>query len=72
MSYVHFSSWGEVQTAARNGTPLYYQAPMDRHPRAVIAIKVYKNGGIRIDPMSRDADNFTATASHLDRFRKRG
>jgi hypothetical protein len=69
--FTTFSTWDEVLDAARRGDMLYYQAPLDRAPRYVAINKVYKNGTLRIDPLSRDADKFTADAGHLLRFRKR-
>lgn len=69
--FARYDTWLDVLEAARSGKMLYYQAPMDRFPHAVAVVKVHKNGSIRIDPMSRDADKFTADAGHLDRFRKR-
>ena len=33
--------------------------------------KVYKNDKIRIDPLSNQADKFTADAGHLSRFRRK-
>jgi hypothetical protein len=67
-----FSSWNEVLAAARRGDWLAYQAPMDSAPRSIHVDKVYKNGSIRIDPLSNQADKFTANAGHLSRFRRRG
>lgn len=64
-----FSSWDQVLAHARAGLPLWYHAPMDLHARRIRIVRVFKNGKIRIDPMSSDADNFTADAGHLDRFR---
>ncbi len=69
--YVGFSSWGEVLDAARQGTRLWYKAPMDHRPRSIAVVKVFNNGGIRIDPLSNQNDKFTATAGHLDRFYRR-
>lgn len=69
--FIPFATWGDVLDAARRGEDLWYRAPLDRQPASVRVVKVFKNGGIRIDPMSRDADNFTADEGHLDRFRKR-
>jgi hypothetical protein len=68
---VKFETWSDVLDAARSGIHLWYQAPLDARPRSVAVLKVFKNGSIRIDPMSNQADKFTATASHLDRFRLR-
>lgn len=66
--FVAFSSWGDVMEAARHGDRLWYQALFDRRPRSIMVVKVFKNGGIRIDPVSNQADKFTADKGHLDRF----
>ena len=66
-----FSSWSDVLSAARRGDRLWYGAPLDRHPISIMVKKVYKNGKIRIDPMSNQADDFTADAGHLNRFFRR-
>lgn len=71
MNYKEFSTWNEVLSAAAAGEQLWYQAPLDRYPHHVQVVKVFKNGSIRIDPLSRDADRFTADAGHLSRFRYR-
>jgi hypothetical protein len=69
--FVGFPSWVSVLEAARRGDRLWYKAPFDRHPRSIMVVKVFKNGGIRIDPMSNQADKFTADRGHLDRFFRR-
>ncbi len=66
-----FSSWADVLTAARRGDRLWYKPPMDRYPKSIHVIKVFKNGSIRIDPLSNQADKFTANRGHLDRFRRK-
>ena len=66
-----FDTWAGVLEAARSGARLYCQAPFDRSPRAIHVVKVFKNGSIRIDPLSNQADKFTADRGHLDRFRCR-
>ena len=72
---VPFKTWADLISAARAGTPLYYGAPLDiaaSYPyRRVAVLKVYKNGKIRIDPMTSGADHFTADSGHLLRFRFR-
>lgn len=70
-SFEKFSRWADVLDAARRGDTLWYQAPLDYRPVSIRVVRVFKNGKIRIDPMSRDADSFTADAHHLDRFRRR-
>ncbi len=50
---------------------VWYRAPLDARARMVRILKVYKNGKVRIDPCSADADAFTADAGHLDRFARK-
>ncbi len=66
-----FDSWADVLAAARRGDRLWYHAPMDYQPRSIHVVKVFKNGNIRIDPLSNQADKFTADRGHLDRFKRR-
>lgn len=66
-----FSTWSDVLAAARRGERLWYQAPLDARPSSILIVKVYKNDKIRIDPLSNQADPFTADAGHLSRFRRR-
>jgi hypothetical protein len=66
-----FSTWSDVIDAARRGDRLWYQAPLDRSPHSILVVKVFKNDRIRIDPLSNEADKFTADAGHLSRFRKK-
>jgi len=66
-----FASWPDVLAAARRGDRLWYQAALDVRPRAIAVDRVFKNGKIRIDPLSNQADKFTADVGHLDRFRRR-
>ena len=74
-SFESYTSWDEVLAAASRDGRLYYQAPLDavagRSPRMVLVDKVYKNGKLRIDPLSNQADKFTADAGHLLRFRRK-
>lgn len=70
-NFATFSSWDEVLDAARRGERLWYQAPMDRSPHSILVDKIYKNGKLRINPLSNQADKFSADAGHLLRFRKR-
>jgi len=71
VSFTTFATWDAVLDAARRGDILWYQAPMDLHPHYISVTKIYKNGKLRIDPLSNQADNFTADAGHLSRFRKK-
>lgn len=68
--FASFASWQDVLDAARNGVRLHYHAPLDLRPTSVRVIKIYKNGKIKIDPGTRDADPFTADSDHLSRFRR--
>lgn len=72
---VRFDSWAQVLEAARAGVQLWYEAPMDAaraYPAEQVAVrKVFKNGKLRIDPLSNQAGPFTADAGHLYRFRRR-
>lgn len=66
-----FDTWEDVLNAARRGDRLWYQAPLNRFPHSILVVKIYKNGKLRIDPLSNQVDKFTADAGHLARFRKR-
>ena len=71
-----FATWADVLAFCRGLTEgtayrsLWYHAPLDHKPRAVRVVRVFKNGKVRIDPMSSDADSFTMDAGHLNRCRK--
>lgn len=67
--YAKFETWADVLAFAKVGW-LHYHAPMDLRPTSVRVVRIYKNGKIRLDPGTRDADPFTADAGHLDRFRR--
>lgn len=69
MRFSTFKTWDEVLAAARSGVRLWYHAPLDLTPRSILVLRIFKNGKIRIDPLSSGADNFTADAGHLSRFR---
>jgi hypothetical protein len=69
--YAGFERWSDVVDSARRGDDLWYRGAMDRQPSRVRVVKVFKNGGIRIDPLSNQADNFTASADHLGHFFRR-
>lgn len=69
-----FDSWEQVLSAARDGVQLYYGAPIDAaqaYPyRRVSVVRVYKNGKLRLDPVSNQAGQFTCDSGHLYRFRR--
>lgn len=67
-----FGSWQEVLDHARVGRIIAYHAPMDVTARSVLVVKVFKNGKIRLSPLTSDASRFTADEGHLDRFRRVG
>lgn len=68
--YTGFSSWKELLDFIKSGGWLFYHAPLDLRPTSVSVVKVYKNGNIRIDPNTNDADPFTADPGHLSRFKR--
>lgn len=71
---VRFRHWNDVLSAARRGAALWYEAPLDaasaNPAKRVVVKRVYKNGKLRVDPVSNQADPFTCNAGHLYRFRK--
>lgn len=68
MGWNHYASWGDVLRAARKNEYLYYKAPFDSRPHRVRVVRVFKNGKIRLDPETPDADKFTADRGHHLRF----
>lgn len=70
-AFATFSTWDDVLAAANRGERLWYQAPLDVQPHFIIVDKIYKNGKLRINPLSNEVDKFTADAGHLLRFHKR-
>lgn len=70
MLFSCFQTWPEVLTHVAAGAAVYYHAPLDTEPRLVRVRRTFKNGKLRIDPCSSDADNFTADAGHLPHFRR--
>ena len=69
IEYFTFLSWAVLLEYIAGGGRVAYQAPLDYRPRIVHVVKVFKNGKIRLDPLSNEADTFTADEKHLDRFR---
>jgi hypothetical protein len=72
---VRFETWAQVLEAARRGVQLWYGSPLDAsqaYPhKQVRVVRVYKNGKLRVDPLTNQAGPFTCDAGHLYRFRKR-
>ena len=63
-----FKTWDDVLVAAKTGVRLHYKAPLDLLPCSLIVVRVFKNGKVRVLPLSNQVDAFTADASHLSRF----
>ena len=68
--YERFSTWADVLAFVDRGGWLHYHAPMDLRPTSVRVVKRFKNGKLKLDPGTNDADPFTADEKHLDRFRR--
>jgi hypothetical protein len=68
LTHAPFADWQSVLEHARLGRPVFYWAPLDSAPRLVRVARVYKNGKVRLDPCSPDADQFTVDRDHLDRL----
>lgn len=68
--YEAFATWDELLDHVHAQRHVFYLAPMDSAPRSVLVERMYKNGKVRINPLSNQADKFTADAGHLDRFRR--
>jgi len=69
-TYARFETWNDVLAFVDRGGWLFYHAPLDLRPMSVRVAKRFKNGKLRLDPGTRDADPFTADAGHLDRMRR--
>lgn len=65
-----FASWSDLLAHVNGGGKVAYHAPLDILPARVVVGRVFKNGKIRVVPLSRGASSFTADAAHLPRFRK--
>lgn len=68
-SYVTFGTWAELLDHIAAGYTLFYQAPLDYNP-AQVSVVERRDGQLRVTPIYRSADPFTADTGHLDRFRK--
>jgi len=68
---VGFTSWSDVIAAAKRGDRLWCTAALDLYATQVIVRRVFKNGKIRVAPLSNQGHPFTADSSHLGRFRRR-
>ncbi len=69
-SLVGFNSWSDVIAAAMRGEQMWCTAALDIHPTQVV-VRVFKNGKIRVVPLSNQGYPFTADAGHLNRFLRR-
>ena len=68
---VGFDSWSDVIAAAQRGDHLWCTAALDVYATQVVVSRVFKNGKLRIVPVSNQGYPFTADSSHLHRFRRR-
>jgi len=68
--FTGFAQWSDLLAYVASNAPLFYHAPLDYAPTRIRPFKVYKNGKVRIDPLSAGADCFTADPGHLGRFRR--
>jgi hypothetical protein len=60
-----FASWQDVRTVAATDAVLWYWGAMDTAPRRVRVVRLFRNGNIRVDPDSNQADPFTLDPGHL-------
>jgi hypothetical protein len=67
-----FATWREVLEYVNANGSVYYQPPLNHRP-VWIAASVGEGGKLKMyaSRIDRDADDFTADESHLDRMRKR-
>jgi hypothetical protein len=68
--YEPFATWADVLDFVDRGGWLFYHAPLDARPTSVRVVRRFKNGKLRLDPGTSDADPFTADAKHLDRMKR--
>ncbi len=67
-----FATWDDLLRHVQAGGQVRYQAPMDYSADdsgRYVHVKILANHKVRVDPLSRDADKFTADKGHLNRFR---
>ena len=69
---IPFASWSEFRAHAErlmdrrhDAHRIYYQAPMDRFPRAVQVLQIFANGKVKIRAGEL---RFTIDKAHLDRL----
>ena len=63
-----YRSWDHFLSTVHAGDLVYYHAPLDASAHLVRIDLIFKNGKVRIDPLSNQADKFTADVGHLPRF----
>jgi hypothetical protein len=71
--FTTYSGWQEVLAEAHATGVLYYWGAMMLRPQRVRVVRLFKNGSIRVDPMSTSmgvprayqADPFTLRESHF-------
>ena len=65
-----FETFAQLIDHVRAGYQLFYQAPLD-YRAALVSAVIRKDGNLRVYPIYRDADPFTADPGHLPRFRRK-
>jgi hypothetical protein len=62
-----FTTWDDVVSSAKlDPHSLQYWGALDIGPQRVAVVKIFKNGKIRVDPMSNQADRFTLDPGHCN------
>lgn len=61
-----FLTWADLLEHVDRRSALYYQAPLDLHPRRVTITRKFKNGKLRV---CTGTMYFTANSAHLSSFR---
>lgn len=65
-------TWADVLAYCRTHTIVTYKAPLDLRSTQCRVVRVFKNGKVRLRPITSDASTFTADSGHLPRFQLRG
>lgn len=67
---MRFNTWDSLLALVSQPfhEPLFYRAPLDRFPKCVKVVKIFKNNKIKIKPIGSPFGGFTVDSGHLDRF----
>lgn len=65
-------TWNDVLDYCRTHDVVTYKAPLDLRATHCRVVRVFKNGKVRLSPITSDAIKFTADEGHLPRFQLRG